>query len=163
MIRQMLTLMTAAIVGVLALLAGCATPGTPSSSTQQTRVGGGPLVGGSVLAQSASGLPAWIVEPPTLPSGRVGQNNCTFAFGLVVPQWDFHPDAGCWEHAGPDGWTRQQFQKIHVPSHPACGGGPGDATAIRVCQAPGLANPCSPDQTTGSNGCAQCVVNTECH
>jgi len=86
-------------------------------------------------------LPAWIVNPPTLPPGRVGKNNCKFEFGVDTPKWDFHPDAGCWEHAGPDGWTRQQFQKLHVPKFHECNGGPGDATAIRVCRAGAGASP----------------------
>jgi hypothetical protein len=115
--------------------------------------------------QQTGELPAWIVNPPTLPPGRVGKNNCKFAFGLDTPKWDVHPDAGCWEHAGPDGWTRQQFQKIHVPSMPQCGGRPGDATAIRVCRAGGAGqpSPCFIDKTTGPRGCARCVVNPECH
>lgn len=110
----------------------------------------------------ANALPAWIVYPSTLPQGRVGKNNCTFAFGQVVPQWDFHPDAGCWEYQGPDGWTRQQQQKIHVPNFPPCGGGPGDANAIRVCR-DGGAGQSSPCGDTGPNGCAVCVRNPTCH
>jgi hypothetical protein len=57
-------------------------------------------------------------------------------FGEVVPQWDFHADAGCWEHSGPDGWTRQQYQQ---PSS------------------------CLIDASTGQNGCARCVAITVCH
>ena len=109
-------------------------------------------------------LPDWIVVPEVLPSGRIGKNNCTFPFGEPV-QWDVHSDAGCWEHPGPDGWTRQQSQRIHIPVFAACGNGPGDATAIRVCRAGGRGqpSPCSLNPTTGPNGCARCVVNPTCH
>jgi hypothetical protein len=110
---------------------------------------------------TASQLPDWIVNPKTLPPGRVGKNNCKFDFGLDTPKWDVHPDAGCWEHAGPDGWTRQQFQRIHHPSMPQCGGGPGDGTAIRVCRKPGEDSPCG--EKTGPKGCARCVVSPKCH
>jgi len=113
----------------------------------------------ALLAACGATLPAWIVSPATLPLGRVGKNNCTFPFGQTVPQWDFHSDAGCWEYPGPDGWTRQQFEKIHIPAFPACSNGPGDATVIRVCRAGGAGqpSPCSLDVTTGPNGCARCV------
>jgi len=122
----------------------------------------------AVTDAAASGLPEWIANPSTLPPGRVGKNNCTFAFGPVVPQWDFHPDAGCWETDGEDGWTRQQFQSIHIPHYNHCpgphGGGPGDATAIRVCH-PGGQGQTQPwcDGTTGPTGCIQCVANPTCH
>ncbi len=115
-----------------------------------------------LAAPAADELPAWITEPSALPAGLVGTNNCTFPFGPKVPQWDFHPDAGCWEHAGPDGWTRQQFQRIHIPHYAFCGGGPGDATAIRICRAPGEPNPCFIDELTGPTGCARCVVHPTC-
>jgi hypothetical protein len=108
-------------------------------------------------------IASWILNPDTLPPGRMGKNNCTFAFGQVVPQWDFHPDAGCWERPGPEGWTRNQQYKIHVPQHDACGGGPADVSPIRVCLAPGLANPCPINATTGPNGCALCVRSVICH
>lgn len=45
-------------------------------------------------------------------------------------------------------------------------GGPGDATAIRVCRLGGQGRPqpwCFIDPTTGPFGCARCVVNPECH
>ena len=94
-----------------------------------------------------------------------GENNCTFPFGQDVPQWDFHPDAGCWEHSGPDGWVRNQQQKIHIPNFSRCGGGPGDANVIRVCRLGGAGQPqpCFLDPSTGPNGCARCVVNPTCH
>jgi hypothetical protein len=91
----------AGVAGILVLLGGCAAPDTPSGPTTQPLVESGAPVEGSVLAQLASELPAWIVEPSTLPVGRTGKNDCTFPFGQDIPQWDFHPDAGCWEHAGP--------------------------------------------------------------
>ena len=150
---------------LLLALAACAGPDTPSSPTRQPLVAGGAEIGNSAAALSGSELPAWIVEPSTLPRGRTGKNNCTFPFGQNVPQWDFNPDAGCWEHAGPDGWTRQQIQRIHVPSFPSCGGGPGDATAIIVCRAGGAGqpSPCLIDPLTRGVGCARCVVNPTCH
>jgi hypothetical protein len=80
-----------------------------------------------------------------------------------TPKWDFHPDAGCWEHTGPDGWTRQQFQKLHVPKFHECNGGPGDATAIRVCRAGGAGQDSPCGEKTGPKGCARCVVNPTCH
>ena len=145
---------------VIMVLAGCGGEDTPTDPL----VSG--MLGGLVGTQSVSGLPGWIVNPSTLPPGRVGKNNCTFGFGDNVPIWDFHPDAGCWEHAGPDGWTRQQTQRIHFASFPsACGGGPGDATGIRVCRAGGVGqpSPCSLDTTIGPSGCARCVINPTCH
>jgi hypothetical protein len=126
------------------------------------------LVGSGVAdTPTANELPGWIVNPSTLPPGRVGKNNCKFPFDVNVPKWDFHPDAGCWETDGPGGWTRQQFQRIHVPNLPACGGRPGDATAIRVCRPvvekvqppPG----CIDGTTSPKSGCARCVVNPTCH
>ena len=151
------------IVLFLVLLAACGatdTPIEPEQRSDQNRVA--PFG----VSAAAKELPAWIVSPATLPPGRVGKNNCTFGFGDNVPLWDFHPDAGCWERSGPDGWTRQQNQNIHFESFPsACGGGPGDATGIRVCRAGaiGQPSPCSLDSTTGPSGCARCVINPVCH
>ena len=143
------------------ILPGCSGPVSPSlSSTIQIN---SPL--GSLRSESAtSSLPVWITEPVVLPDGRVGKNNCTFALPLGYA-WDAHPDGGCWEHQAPEGWTRQQSQKIHVPSFPSCGGGPGDATFIRVCRAGGRGqpSPCLIDPITGPNGCARCVINPTCH
>ncbi len=139
---------------------------TPLNSSQSSAaLGDSTSLTMPTIMQVAGSIPSWILNPATLPPGRMGKNNCTFAFGQVVPQWDFHPDAGCWEHSGPDGWTRQQFQKIHIPNLASCGGGPGDATAIRVCRlgGQGQPQPCFIDPTTGPNGCARCVVNPECH
>jgi hypothetical protein len=82
-----------------------------------------------------------------------------------VPQWDFHTDAGCWESEGEEGWIRQHFEKIHIPAFPSCGGGPGDATAIRMCRAGGQGQPslCFIDPVTGPSGCARCLVSPTCH
>jgi hypothetical protein len=125
------------------------------------------VVCGVADTPTASALPDWIVNPSTLPSDRVGKNNCKFEFDVKVPKWDFHPDAGCWETDGPGGWTRQQFQKIHVPNFHACDHGPGDANAIRVCRPPGGKEQPPPgciDRTTSPrSGCARCVVNPTCH
>lgn len=148
-------------VALTMFLFGCSAPVSPSpSSAVQVD---SPL--GSLLGRpSPSSLPAWITEPATLPDGRVGKNNCTFPLPLDY-QWDAHPEGGCWEHPAPDGWSRQQFQKVHIPSFPSCGGGPGDATAIRVCRAGGRGqpSPCLIDPLTGPNGCARCVINPTCH
>jgi hypothetical protein len=152
---------TARLTAASCLLLACGGPSTPMAPT--TTSGGGLQVADIAATESVNELPDWIVNPAALPLGRVGMNNCTFAFGQNVPQWDFHPDAGCWEHTGPDGWIRNQQQRVHVPQLPACGGGPGDANAIRVCLAPGLANPCFIDAVTGPAGCARCVVNPVCH
>jgi hypothetical protein len=151
---------------LVAVLSGCEAAGVPMTPTETP-----PADGSVMLAEAASsasgpaGLPAWILHPAELPEGRVGKNNCTFAFGSNVPQWDFHPDAGCWEHAGPDGWTRQQFRRLHIPNLAACGGGPGDAEAVRVCRVGGAGqpSPCALDPHTGPNGCARCVINPTCH
>ena len=154
---------TSGTVLLLMLLAACGatdTPIEPEQEPDQNRVA--PFG----VSAAAKELPAWIVSPATLPPGRVGKNNCTFGFGDNVPLWDFHPDAGCWERNGPDGWIRQQNQNIHFESFPsACGGGPGDATGIRVCRAGGAGqpSPCSLDTTTGPSGCARCVINPVCH
>ena len=75
------------------------------------------------IMQVNSVIPSWIINPETLPAGRRGKNNCTFAFGQVVPQWDFHADAGCWEHPGPDGWTRNQQYKFTSPNTTIAGAG----------------------------------------
>lgn len=170
--RSMTTLRMATLEGVtlmarvasVLLLAACAAPDTPSSPTRQLSLASGET-GNAALAISASRLPSWVINPSALPDGRIGKNNCKFPFGQNVPQWDFHPDAGCWEHAGPDGWTRQQFQQIHVPIFPSCGGGSGDATAIVVCRAGGSGqrSPCLIDPLTRGVGCARCVVNPRCH
>ena len=141
-------------------LAGCSAPVSPSP-LNVAAVGSAM---GSLHEPSPSPLPAWILEPATLPDGRVGKNNCTFAFPTDY-QWDVHPDGGCWQHNVADGWTRQQFQRMHIPAFASCGGGPGDATAIRVCRAGGAGqpSPCLIDPRTGPNGCSRCVVNPTCH
>lgn len=159
-----------AIVAAFAMLmlAGCRLVDrayTPTAPTELALVKSEAQgVGRSVVTDLANDLPAWIVEPSTLPDGRVGENNCTFQLPASY-QWDAHSEGGCWEHAGPDGWTRQQFQRVHIPSFASCGGGPGDATAIRVCRAGGQGqpSPCSIDPFTGPNGCARCVINPMCH
>jgi hypothetical protein len=149
---------------VMLLLMACRAGDTPAAPTEQDFFER-PPADNTPAAQPATGLPRWILKPSVLPVGKVGKNNCTFPLGHIVPQWNLHPDAGCWEHAGPDGWTRQQFASIHIPSFPSCGGGPGDATAIRVCRAGGAGqpSPCSIDPRTGPNGCARCVINPTCH
>jgi hypothetical protein len=145
---------------VTLLLVACSAGDTPEAPIFER-----PTADNSPAAQSATGLPLWILEPSVLPDGKVAKNDCTFPFGQIVPQWNLHPDAGCREHAGPDGWTRQQFASIHIPSFPSCGDGPGDATAIRVCRSGGAGqpSPCSIDPLTGPNGCAHCVINPTCH
>src|SRR5215475_10466913 len=138
---------------VMLFLVACRT-GDPA--TTQTREA-------SAQPATTGQLPDWIINPPTLPPGRVGKNNCTFKFRYDIPKWDFHPDAGCWERPGPGGWTRQQFQKLHTPVFPECNNGPGDAGGIRVCRpgGEGQDSPCG--GKTGPNGCARCVHNPTCH
>ena len=154
-----------AVTGLGVLLATCADPGAPTSASSGPPAGIDLLTSSSTLAQSAGGLPDWVVNPSTLPPGEVGKNSCTFAFGQNVPQWDFHPDAGCWERPGPDGWTRQQQHLIHVPQLAACGGGAGDVSPIRVCRAGGAGQPapCGEIPTTGPTGCTICVREVACH
>ena len=143
-------------VGVVVCLA-CAEASAPGESNS---VALGPNE--AALAKAAS-IPSWVLYPENLPRGLQGTNNCTFKFGPNVPKWDFHEDAGCWERPGPDGWIRQQAHKIHVPELAECNGGPGDASPIRICQAPGLENPCPINPTTGPAGCAQCIRSFSCH
>jgi len=172
MSKWMGALRGAGAVCIVVLLAACNAADPPagptplglsqSSGTANDNMRAMPLAG---TMQVNGTIPSWILNPETLPLGRRGKNNCTFAFEQVVPQWDFHPDAGCWEQPGPDGWTRNQQYKIHIPNFPPCGGGPGDANVIRVCRlgGPGQPQPCFIDPSTGPNGCARCVVNPECH
>ena len=148
---------------ILLALIACGPAGTPVESVETAAESEVTTLG---VSRAEKGLPAWIISPATLPLGRVRKNNCTFGFGDNVPLWDFHADAGCWERPGPDGWIRQQNQNIHFESFPsACGGGPGDATGIRVCRAGGAGqpSPCSIDTTTAPSGCARCVINPVCH
>src|SRR5512143_3760689 len=110
-------------------------------------------------------LAAWITHPEQLPLGLQGRNNCVFPFGQSTAQWDFHPDGACWEHPGPDGWTRQQQYRVHVPSLASCGGRAGDVSPIRVCRTGGAGQPtpCQINPVTGPNGCAVCVAAVVCH
>ena len=154
---------------LMMLLVGCGGEDTPTDPL----VNGGMLsgrVGTQSVSQGASEAPllaAWITDPESLPVGLRGQNNCTFAFGVDIPnaQWDFHPEGGCWERPGPDGWTRQQQHHVHVPQHARCGGGAGDVSPIRVCRPGGAGqpNPCLENPTTGPTGCAICVRSLACH
>ena len=147
-----------AVALTIQLLVACArseapaTPVGPYAPVSTTQGLAGPPV-----------VPAWVTDPEALPPGLRGRNNCTFAFGQTIPQWDFHPDAGCWERPGPDGWTRQQQFKLHVPQLAACGGGAGDVSPVRVCREPDQTNPCPINPRTGPTGCALCVRNVTCH
>ena len=158
-----------AFVLVLAACSAGDIPATPTplggpSQSSSISIGDSRVASVTGAQQVVGDLPSWILNPVALPPGRVGKNNCTFQFPAGY-QWNAHPEGGCWEHPGPDGWFRQQFQKIHIPNFASCGGGPGDATAIRVCRlgGQGQPQPCFIDPTTGPNGCARCVVNPECH
>ena len=164
-----MTLRRALALCAMLLLAACTAMERPVAPTPLNSSQSSAALGDSArstmptIMQISGSIPSWILNPATLPPGRRGQNNCTFQFGQDIPQWDFHPDAGCWEHAGPDGWTRQVQYKLHVPHHSDCGGGPADVSPIRVCQAPGIANPCPINPTTGPLGCALCVRSLTCH
>lgn len=117
-------------------------------------------------ASVLSSVPAWVTDPPEVPEGLRGQNNCTFPFGNPTLQWDFHPDGSCWERPGPDGWTRQHQYQVHGTAVNLCGGGPGDLNLIRVCREGGAGQPapfCLGTTTTGPNGCALCVPTAVCH
>jgi hypothetical protein len=144
----------------LALAASLAACGN-SESEDDARAAAGLLSGDAEV--SAAVLPAWITAPRTMPEELRGLNNCTFPLRLPDAEWDYHPDGACWERPGPDGWTRQQLYRVHVPQHAACGNGPADVSPIRICQAPGLPNPCNINPETGPNGCAVCVIDVACH
>jgi len=127
----------------------------------------------SIRYASADSL-SWVFSPFEFPLGLIGTNNCTFGFAQNL-QWDFHPDGGCWEHTGPEGWVRQQQNNVHIPTHARCGGEPGDSTSIRICRrdddgspVQGYPAPCgirpTPEfPTTGPNGCSVCYVRVTCH
>jgi hypothetical protein len=137
----------------------CVWPSTPVVPT--TTPGGALRVTDIAARESASELPAWIVNPPALPPGRVGKNNCTFAFGQNVPQWNFHPDAGCWEHAGPDGWTRQQYQKLHIRVSLSAAA-VLEMVCYPVCRAP-VRQPALHEPTYWTERLRCCVVSFVCH
>jgi len=144
-------------IALTILVAGCGTSSSTASPLEVTD--------GAISFEAVSGpplIPAWLTTPEELPPAFRGRNNCTFKFGQATAQWDFHPDGGCWERPGPDGWTRQQQYKIHVPQHLACGGGAGDVSPIRVCRAPGEEDPCPINPLTGPTGCALCVASLTC-
>ena len=109
--------------------------------------------------------PKWVTDPEVFPEGLKGTSNCSFPFGQSTAQWNFHSDGACWERPGPDGWTRQQQNIVHVPHHAQCGGGPADVSPIRICRAGGRdqQTPCPNGPLTGSNGCALCVPALVCH
>lgn len=118
----------------------------------------------SLDAEGVSALPAWILDPAEVPEGLRGQNNCSFAIGQATAEWNYHPDGSCWEHPGPDGWTRNQQYRVHVHALAACGGGAGDVSPIRVCRLPPFQpNICPETPTTGPLGCAICVRSVTCH
>jgi hypothetical protein len=146
-------------IAVASFVFACSNPTSPTEPIQQ------PARSLQVQSDAAPAIPAWITSPETLPAGLRGRNDCTFAFGQEVPQWDFHSDAGCWERPGPEGWTRQQQHLIHVPNLARCGGGPGDVSPIRICRLGGAGqlSGCAENPTTGPNGCAVCVRKVECH
>jgi hypothetical protein len=135
---------------------------------------------------STEGETEWIYNPPALPKGRIGKNNCSpeFPFGFGGDP-EFHPvdandpiTSSCWQKDEThDGWARQQLHAVHIESAPLCGGGPGDIVlntdhpdaegfehVIRVCR-PGGRGQLSPCGTsTGPGGCAVCTpVTVDCH
>jgi hypothetical protein len=150
-----------ALVGLS--LAACSIPSEPSL----TSVVGPEAVRSVAAAGGPPSLPGWIANPAVIPSGLKGRNNCTFAFGPGATGgiWDYHADGACWERPGPDGWTRQQQNVVHVPQHASCGGGPADVSPIRICRAGGAGQPtpCDVNPTTGPLGCAICVRSVVCH
>jgi hypothetical protein len=151
---------------VMLFLVACRTGDSQTTQTQEARAHPATTQTREASAQHATTqtqLPDWIVNPPTLPPGRVGKNNCKFEFGHEGADWTVHPDAGCWEHEGPGGWTRQQFQKIHVPKLPQCNDRQADLTGIRVCRAGGKDQDSPCGGKTGPTGCAGCVANPTCH
>ena len=85
-------------------------------------------------------LPSWILDPERCHLAGVGKNNCTFQFPVGY-QWNAHPRGKLLGTPRARRLFRQQFQKIHIPNFASCGGGPGDATAIRVCRLGGQGQP----------------------
>ena len=83
-------------IALSSLLFACEPSHLPTASETSTA----PLAVEAVVEPAV--IPAWITNPEEFPVNLQGTNNCTFAFGQSVPQWDFHPDAGCWERPG---WT----------------------------------------------------------
>jgi len=115
---------------------------------------------GQALLSSDGRDLAWILDPVDMPPGHIGTSNCVYAFGGRGCNLGAHPDSGCWERdTGHDGWIRQQIYKVHCDGLNACGGGPGDAYAIRICRGPGESSPCG---QTGPNGCAVCQASPVC-
>jgi hypothetical protein len=157
---MMKAILPAAAFGVLGcFVVACSNPSAPSGAAEA------PVATvASAAAVGPPALPAWILNPVVVPKGRQGKNNCTFALGPNAASgiWNFHPDGACWEHGGPDGWTRQHQNVIHVPSHAACEGGPADVSPIRICRPGGAGQP-TPCGTTGPLGCAICVRSVVCH
>jgi len=143
---------------VLLFLVACRTADSQTTPTREASA-----QPAATQPPTANQLPDWIVNPATLPPGRVGKNNCKFEFGHEGADLKVHRDAGCWEHEGPGGWTRQQFQKIHVPKLPECNDRSADLTGIRVCRAGGKDQDSPCGGKTGPTGCARCVANPKCH
>ena len=144
-----------ASMALVVSLAACSSPTSPLEEVTGSD-------GSRTLKAGGSGIPAWVLNPQALPVGMQGQNNCTFAF---AGQWDAHPEGGCWEHPGPDGWIRQQANLLHSESLGRCDSGPGDAYQIRVCKAgvgEDVVSPCD-GALTGPLGCAICVRVVTCH
>jgi hypothetical protein len=156
------------VPALVALCCACGVAGVAPLVPSDTR--GLATAGSSTQAAASSKSPKWIFSPAELPPGRIGKNNCTFAFALGGDP-NFHPQneadplrGSCWERAaGHGGFFRQQFQAVHVAAAPACGGGPGDLKGIRVCRhgGAGQQTPCG---KTGPNGCALCTPDPiTCH
>src|SRR5262245_27256864 len=139
-------------------LSACQGPDLPGDLIATSEASSFSMIQGAPLD-----IPMWIASPSELPEDLRGRNNCTFAFGQSAAQWDFHPEGACWERPGPDGWTRNQQYRVHVPALAECGGGAGDVSPIRICRAPGELNPCHINPTTGPRGCALCVLSLACH
>jgi hypothetical protein len=157
--------------GSALLFIACDHIGSPSNPGPVSSVAAPRSATDSLTASNAQigaerlSLPAWVNNPQDFAPGLMGRNNCTFPLGAAGAQWDFHPDGACWERPGPDGWTRQQQHRVHVPTLAICGGGSGDVSPIRVCRPGGAGqpNPCFINAATGPNGCALCVVDFTCH
>ena len=163
----------------------------PTSSTAKQKdstaiafAGGNPWV--DVGAWRWKVLPPWLAPDPVaaragrwqeLPEEFIGTNNCgdenggLFDFGAFIPDWDHHPDAGCLERPGEDGWIVQHAQKLHSPTLNACDFGPGDAYALRICRLGDDGEPASefPSdlpciiELTPLGGCARCLIAPTCH
>jgi hypothetical protein len=148
MSNEPMTLSRALALCAMLLLVACTAmerPVAPTPLTSQSSAALGDSTRSTMptIMQVAGSIPSWNPQSRDAAAWPKGPKQLYVQFGQDIPQWDFHPDAGCWEHAGPDGWTRQVQYKLHVPHHSDCGGWTGRRFAIRCVSGPGHCKPVS--------------------